>query len=153
MERTMSTSAYGIAKRHEILKTTLLQGLVDTNSLKSLRCDVVFGSPSVGCRGTGICKLSANGFRKAAELKQTCRGASALLISQDEGKAVSMILPRALLCINIVRNHLKNNELHLPEPCRIPPGIAAALGLQIKYLPSGTYPVIPSEGFFRIDFR
>ena len=153
MERTMSASAYGIAKRHELLKTTLLQGLVDTNSLKSLRCDVVFGSPSVGCRGTGICKLSAHGFRKAGELKKTCRGTSALLIPIDGGKGVSIILPRALLCINIVRNHLKSNELHLPEPCRIPSGIALALGLGIKHLPSGTYPVTPSEGFFRIDFK
>ena len=153
MERTMSASAHGIAQRHELLKTTLLQGLVDTNSIKSLRCDVVFGSPSVGCRGTGICKLNANGLRKTVESKQTCRGASALLVVPDEGKGVSLIIPRAFLCVNILRNHLKNNELCLHEPCRIPAGIVSALGLQIKYLSPGTYPVVPSEGFFRIDFR
>lgn len=153
MERTMSASAYNIAKRHEILKATLFEGLVETNAVKSLRCDVVFGSPSVGCRGTGICKLNANGIRRATELKQTCRGTSALLLPIDGGKGVSMILPRELMCVNIVRNHLRNNVLNMPESCRIPAVIASALGLQIKYLPSGTYPVIQSDGFFRIDFK
>jgi len=153
MERTMSASAYGIAKRHELLKATLLQGSVETHSVQSLSCDVVFGSPSVGCRGTGICKLNANGVRKAVGLRQTCRGASALLMPIDGGKGVSIILARELICVNIVRNHLKNNVLHMSEPCRIPTGIASALGLQIKYLPSGIHPVTQSDGFFRIDFR
>lgn len=149
----MSASAYGIAKRHELLKTTLLQGLVEVNSIKSLTCDVVFGSPSVGCRGTGICKLNANGVRRALELKQTCRGTSALLMPLDGGQGVSMILPREFMCINILRNHLRNNLLHLPEPCTIPQSIVKALGLKIKSLPSGTYQVAQAEGFFRIDFK
>ena len=149
----MSASAYGIAKQHELLKTSLLQGLVEANSFKSLTCDVVFGSPSVGCRGTGICRLNANGVRRAFELKQTCRGTSALLMPLNGGQGVSMILPRAFLCVNILRSHLKNNLLHLSEPCHIPQNIAKALGLKIKSLPSGTYPVAQSDGFFRIDFK
>lgn len=149
----MSTLAYGIAKRHELLKTTLLQGHTGIHSLKSLSCDVVFGSPNVGCRGTGICKLNAHGVRKTTALRQSCRGAAALLVPLDGGEGVALLLPREFLCAHILRRHLRYNTLQMSAPCKIPPGFVAALGLKIQELSPGHYPVIQTDGFYRIDFR
>ena len=153
MERTMSTIAYGIAQKHELLKTNLLHGHAGVNLSKSLRCDVVFGSPSVGCRGTGICKLNAHNSARAVALKQNCRGVVALLVSSNEGEGVSLILPRELLCTHIVRNHLRHGVLQMTEPCKIPGNIVATLGLKIKSLPPGNYPVENLHRFYRIDFK
>ncbi|MCB0543678.1 MAG: hypothetical protein KDC70_09175 [Saprospiraceae bacterium] len=153
MERTMSASAYGIARKHELLQATLLPQLAGNNTIKSLRCDVVFGSPSVGCRGTGICKLNANGVRNTAALRQSCRGASALLVPLDDGRGVSIVIPRAFLCVNILRNQLRHDVLKLTEPCPIPQTIVDTLGLEMKTLPPGAYPVTQYNGLFRIDIK
>lgn len=153
MERTMNALAYGIAKRHDMLRNSLSTGIAGMNTLQSLRCDVVFGSPSVGCRGTGICKLNANGVAQALVMKQTCRGASALLVPINGGEGVSMIIPREFLCINIIRNHFRHNVLQMNEPCPIPKGFINTLGLKIKDLAPGTYPVKEMDGLYRIDFK
>lgn len=153
MERTMSTLAYGIAKKHELLKANLLHGYAGVKQPKSLSCDVVFGSPSVGCRGTGICKLNVHDGSRAAALKQTCRGAVALLVSLDDGQGVSLILPHAFLCGHIVRNYLRHGVLQMNEPCKIPNSISTALGLKIEALEPGAYPVQSLKGFYKIDFK
>lgn len=153
MERTMSTIAYGIAKKHELLKTNLLHEHTGVKPPKSLSCDVVFGSPSVGCRGTGICKLNAHNGLRAIALKQNCRGAVALLVSSNEGEGVSLILPRELLCTHIVRNHLRHGVLQMTEPCKIPGHIVATLGLKITTLAPGNYPVENLHRYYRIDFK
>jgi hypothetical protein len=153
MERTMSTLAYGIAKKHELLKANLLHGYTGVKQPKSLSCDVVFGSPSVGCRGTGICKLNVHDGSRTVALKQTCRGAVALLVSLDEGEGVSLILPHVFLCTHIVRHHLRHGIMQLNESCTIPNRVSVALGLKIKALEPGIYPVQNLKGFYRIDFK
>ncbi len=150
----MTTIAYGTIKRHELPKANLLlHGYAGVNLPKSLRCDVVFGSPSVGCRGTGICKLNAHNSARAVALKHNCRGAGGLLISSNEGEGVSLILPRELLCTHIVRNHLRHGVLQMDEPCKIPSNIVAALGLKITTLAPGNYPVENLHRYYRIDFK
>ncbi len=149
----MSTNAYGIAQKHEALKANLLHGYTGVKPPKSLSCDVVFGSPSVGCRGTGICKLNAHNVTRTVALKQSCRGATALLVSFDEGERVSLILPHAFLCAQIVRNHLRHGLLHMTEPCKLPGSISTALGLKIKTLKPGIYPVETLNSYYKIDFK
>ncbi len=149
----MSTYASSIARRHELLQSTLLYGQVGTKPPKSLSCDVVFGSPSVSCRGTGICKINAHNGNAGVGLKQTCRGTTALLVTLDNGKGIGMIMPRELLCVNILRNHLRHGLLRMEQPCPIPADIVAALGLQITALPAGIYPVEHFDGHFHIGFR
>lgn len=149
----MSTLAYGIAKKHELLKANLLRGYAGVKQPKSLSCDVVFGSPSVGCRGTGICKLNVHDGSRTVALKQTCRGAVALLVSLDDGEGVSLILPHVFLCTHIARNYLRRGVLQMNEPCKIPNAISAALGLKIKTLEPGAYPVESLNGYYRINFK
>lgn len=153
MERTMSAPAYAAVKRHDRLKSTLLFGQVGTKTPKSLSCDVVFGSPNLGCRGTGICKLNANDGVRAANVQQSCRNAAALFVSHDDGAAAALLLPREFLCVNILRNHFRNGLLRMESPCRIPVSIVTALDLKFSSLAPGIYPVEQLDGYFRIDFR
>ena len=153
MERTMSAPAYAVAKRHERLKSTLLYRQVGTKTSRSLSCDVVFGSPNLGCRGTGICKLSANDGVRATNVQQDCKSAAALFVSLDGGVGAAMLLPREFLCVNILRNQFRHGLLCMESPCRIPNDIVAALGLKFDSLAPGIYPVEHFDGYFRIDFR
>ncbi|MCE7924883.1 MAG: hypothetical protein DYG98_17670 [Haliscomenobacteraceae bacterium CHB4] len=153
MERTMNAPAYAAVKRHELLKSTLLRGQTGTKTPRSLSCDVVFGSPNLGCRGTGICKLNANDGISASQGKQTCSSATALFVSLDDGAAAALLMPREFLCINILRKQFRNGVLRMQSPCRIPKSIAVALGLKFDALPTGLYPVEQLDGYFRIDFR
>lgn len=149
----MSAPAYAVARRHELLRSTLLHGQVGSQTPRSLSCDVVFGSPNLGCRGTGICKLNAHDGGRAANLQQTCKSATALLVSLDEGAGAALLLPREFLCVNILRNHFRHGVLRMESACRIPNSIAAALGLRFDNLAPGTYPVEQLNGYFRIVFR
>ena len=153
MERTMSAPAYAAVKRQERLKSTLLYGQLGSKPARSLSCDVVFGSPNLGCRGTGICKLNANDGGSAVKLQQTCRSATGLFVSLDDGAGAALILPREFLCVNILRNHFRHGMLCMESPCQIPDSIAVALGLRFDSLAAGIYPVEQLDGYFRIDFR
>ena len=149
----MNASAFAIAKRHELLKSTLLHGQVGAQTPRSLSCDVVFGSPNLGCRGTGICKLNANDGARAALVQQSCSSTTALFVSLDDGAAAALLLPREFLCVNILRKHFRQGVLCMESPCRIPKSIAIALGLRFNQLAPGIYPVEQLDGYFRIDFR
>ena len=153
MERTMSAPAYAIAKQHDRLISTLLTGHAGIKSPKSLSCDVVFGSPNLGCRGTGICKLNANDGVRAAGFQQNCKSASALFVSLDEGAGAALLLPRESVCINILRNHFRHGLLYMESPCSIPHNIVMALGLKFGSLAPGIYRVEQLDGYFQIDFR
>ena len=127
-----------------------LKGFLERNTI---RCDVVFGSPSLGCRGTGVCKITAQQAIQPNALRRDCRSASAFLASFDGGKGVSLLLLRGMLCVNIVRNHLMHNTLEMKEPCMLPPGFVKALHLQTNIIRPGIYPVEEMNGYYRINFK
>jgi len=120
---------------------------------KLIRCDVVFGSPSLGCRGTGVCKITAHQSNHNVGKRQDCESTVAFLSAGENGQSVSLTLLREFLCINILRNHLRHNTLEMKEPCKLPSGFVTALGLQIDTLRPGTYPVEEVNGCYRIHFK
>ncbi|MBC7776198.1 MAG: hypothetical protein H7246_12250 [Phycisphaerae bacterium] len=127
----------------------------ETESARQLSCDVVFGSPSADCMGTGVCRITARtgGNQSASERKRSCRSTVGLFFPIEAGEGVSMVLTRALLCIQLYKTHLRHGTLTLESPCQLPRHIAKALGLKIRALPIGKYPVQENEGFLRIDFK
>jgi hypothetical protein len=116
---------------------------------------VVFGSPSNDCRGTGICKITARkGGRTSADTgaRRTCKSAKALLISGENGRSLSMVFARELLCVHIWKNHLRHGVLVLQEPCKIPLDVSRAIGLKFHLIQPGQYKVEELEGRYRIRF-
>jgi hypothetical protein len=127
----------------------------ETDTTRQLSCDVVFGSPSADCMGTGVCRISARtgGSPSAAQRKQNCQNTVGLLFPIEGGNGVSIVLTRAMLCTQLYRRHLRHGLLKLESPCPLPRDIAQLLGLKIKELAIGAYSIQEGEGFLRIDFK
>ncbi len=127
----------------------------ETNGTKQLSCDVVFGSPSSDCMGTGICRISARtgGNPSAMDQKRSCRSTMGLLFPIEGGNGVALVLTKAMLCTQLYKAHLRHGTLTLESPCPLSKHIALTLGLKINQLSPGTYPIQEDEGFLRIDFK
>ena len=132
----------------------LLRPRLETESMRQLSCDVVFGSPSADCMGTGVCRITARtgASPTAQERKQHCRSTVGLFFPIEGGKGVSLILTRALLCSKLYKTHLRHGALILETPCQLPRSLSQTLGLKINELSVGTYPIQENDGFLRIDF-
>ena len=132
----------------------LLQPVRETLTEKSLSCDVVFGSPSNDCRGTGICKITARKSRNntGTGTRRDCKSAKSLLISGENGRSLSMVFARELLCVHIWKNHLRHGVLVLNEPCKIPLDVSRAINLKFHTIQPGQYKVEELEGRYRIRF-
>lgn len=126
----------------------------ETENTKQMSCDVVFGSPSANCMGTGVCRITARtgGSPSATERKRSCQSTVALVFPVEGGKGLSMVLTRNLLCVQLYKTHLRRGFLTLDSACPIPKDMAKALGLSINELPIGEYPIREVTGFLRIDF-
>ncbi|MBL7783414.1 MAG: hypothetical protein JNM22_19435 [Saprospiraceae bacterium] len=145
-------SAPGTGRLHDPFGN-LLQPVRETATEKSMSCDVVFGSPSNDCRGTGICKITARkGNTPVDGARRECKRAKALLISGEQGRSLSMVFARELLCVHIWKTHLRHGVLSLQEPCKIPLDIARAIGLKFYTLQPGQYKVEELDGRYKIRF-
>lgn len=122
--------------------------------MQQLSCDVVFGSPSANCLGTGVCKISARSPLATPDMqRQNCASAPGILIALEEGQGVSLVMAREMLCVKLMRTQFRHNALTLQEPCRIPDDVVFALGLKFRHLRPGTYQLEEANGFFKINFR
>ena len=125
-----------------------------SKGMQHLSCDVVFGLPSEDCMGTGICRISAlKEMPLQYKKERTCESAPAILYPLEGGSGVSMIFPREMMCIKLLRSQFRGNMLTLNEPCTLPKDVVRALSLTYKELKPGNYPVLEADGFFRIHFR
>ena len=125
-----------------------------TKGMRQLSCDVVFGSPSANCVGTGICKISALVTKaKPKPNSRNCEQAPGLLMPLENGTGVSMVIAREMMCVKLLRNQFRNGILTLEGPYRLPIEIVSALSLEIKELKAGNYKVTEVNGFIRINFR
>jgi hypothetical protein len=125
-----------------------------TKGMQQLSCDVVFGSPSANCMGTGVCKISALATQPNLYSKsRNCESAPGILIPFEGGAGVSLVIAREMMCIKLLRNQFRGGALTLHEPCRLPNDVISALSLKFKELKPGRYTLEELDGFFRINFR
>ncbi len=113
-------------------------------------CDVVFGSPSLDCDGTGICRITGTNSFVQMNLKKDCRITFGQISAAPNGK-VSIFFFREFLCIHLYRQHFRKGVLTMKEQCPIPSGMSKALKIKGKRLLPGNYTVIEREGYFRVD--
>jgi hypothetical protein len=114
----------------------------------------VFGAPSANCVGTGVCKIIAKSDTETiASLKKDCKRVSALLMPCEEGRGVSLIIAREMMCIHLLRTQFRNGLLSLNESCGLPGSIVSQLELKINRIRPGAYTIDEVNGFFRINFR
>ena len=132
----------------------LMPPFLESKITRHLSCDVVFGSPSADCMGTGVCRITARTGNSpaVAERTRSCKSTVGLLFPIEGGKGVSLILTRTLICIQLYRAHVRPGILTLDNPCPLPKDVILKLGLKINELSIGKYPIQEGDRFLRIDF-
>lgn len=121
-----------------------------TSSVKMMYCDVVFGSPSMDCNGTGICKITGTHANRPIHLKKNCQLTMGLIAAAPEGK-VSLFFFREYLCIHLYRQHFRKGILEMKESCPLPKEISKGLNVNGRTLLPGSYTVVEVDGYFRVD--
>lgn len=154
MRNYPSISPRSIAPSWGMPDQNLFRPQLETDTTRQLSCDVVFGSPSADCMGTGVCRISARskGTQIAQASKRNCSSTVGLLFPIEGGKGVTMVLTHAMLCTRLYRKHLRQGILQLDCPCPLPKEVSQTLGLKFNELPIGEYQIQKAEGFLRIDF-
>jgi len=117
---------------------------------KVLYCDVVLGSPSMDCNGTGICRINISNFIHAKVQKKRCHQASGLMVAGPVG-IVSLYFFRNRLCIRQFRKYFQKGVFEMTEACPIPASISKELHTRAKKLLPGSYTVWEGDGYFRLD--
>ncbi|HMX41765.1 MAG TPA: hypothetical protein PK971_11795 [Saprospiraceae bacterium] len=117
-----------------------------------MSCDVIFGSPSQDCRGTGICKISAQQPPENSALRGGCQATTGICTALDGGQRLSIVFFREMLCVQLLRQHLMRDTLELKEPCPLPPALVRYLRLRIRALPPGRYRIEEGQGYYRVIF-
>ncbi len=117
-----------------------------------MSCEVIFGSPSSDCRGTGVCKITAHHHDRQFSKHNDCQSTTGICTGLNGGQQLSVVFFRELLCVKILRRHLMANELELKEPCPLPPELIKFLGLGIKTLMPGRYAIEEGQGYYRVTF-
>ena len=120
------------------------------HSSKVMRCEVVFGSPSMNCNGTGICKITGTNSVFAMQQKKDCQLTFGQIAAAPNGK-VSLFFFREMLCIKLYRQHFRKGMLEMKESCPLPADLSKALKLKGSTLLPGNYAVIETAEYFRVD--
>jgi len=121
----------------------------NTYSSKVMHCDVVFGSPSMDCNGTGICKITGtNTFLSVS--KKSCQLTFGQIAAAPNGK-ISLFFFREFLCIQLYRQHFRKGILAIKEACPLPSEIVQGLNIPGTALIPGQYAVIECDEYFRVD--
>jgi hypothetical protein len=115
-----------------------------------MHCEVVFGSPSMNCNGTGICKITGTNSVLSMHLKKDCQLTFGQIAAAPNGK-VSLFFFREYLCINLYKKHFRKGILEMKEQCPLPADLSKALNIQGNMLLPGLYTVVETEDYFRVD--
>lgn len=115
-----------------------------------MHCEVVFGSPSMNCNGTGICRITGTNSIKPLSQKKDCRVTFGQISAAPNGK-VSLFFFREQLCIHLYRQHFHKGTLTLTEACPLPMALCKALNIEFQQVLPGNYTVMACDGHFRVD--
>jgi hypothetical protein len=116
-----------------------------------IRAEVIFGSPQLGCRGTGICKIAHSLATYPFSQKTDCRKALAYVGLSADGRCVQLMLHRSSVCIQIYKNHLRHGVLEMGQAVRIPAVLQRMLGASLNMLPAGRHEVRQTADGFLIS--
>lgn len=152
MHQPTSAIQYGFEKTTSLLLRKSLPWL-ETSKRQAMSCEVVFGSPSANCSGTGICKITARHTPPTNLIRQRdCQSAVGIFTATEGGQGLTLLLFREFLCIRTLRNHLQSGILQVHESCRLPSSLVDFLHLKTGAIQPGCYPIEECNGTYRIQF-
>ena len=114
-----------------------------------VKSEVVFGSPSQNCSGSGICFVAA--YRPYRPLRWSCPRTLSLL-SSDNPYRFSMHFRREDLSPDLQQKYFNSPVFCIEEPVMLAKSLCKSLGLAHETLPRGTYPIYENEAGWTIVF-
>ncbi len=118
---------------------------------QSIQCDVVFGSPSAECRGTGICKITGTNGLTILNKKQECKSTQAFMVERADQQGVTFVFFRSLLCTQLYRHHFWKGFLTITEHCPLPEDLRNGFQTPFTKILPGKYAVEEVSGYLRVD--
>ena len=110
---------------------------------KIIDSQVVFGTPSRDCSGSGICKLYT--IHAAKHLNISCEMVRARLALSDEHLQLSF--PEALCSERLLMQHFSNAHFVMDENFVLPTWLSRKFDCPSVFVPVGEYPILRKSGF------
>lgn len=126
--------------------------LVETlkkTSIKAVRSEVIFGAPSEGCGGVGICRIIAGSFN----IQHKCPKVSALISMTEEGK-IKIKFSKSTMQPRFMKRHFRWLLFQVVEPYQIPDILLQKLNHDMGgyTIHPGIYQVWESQEWMVVEF-
>jgi hypothetical protein len=120
-------------------------------NIDALRSEVVFGTPSQNCAGSGVCFVSP--YRPHSKLRDfSCPRAEARLLTGTDNY-FSVCFRRADLSPSLIEKYFSEDFLWIDESFKIALTLSKRLGLRKNCVPAGRYPILETAAGWRIVFH
>lgn len=110
-----------------------------------IRCEIIFGSPSMDCRGTGICKIISTEERSGHA--GACASFPAYIAARHDGNGLLIFFSKQQLSDAAFSRHFPENTLSMNEACPVPEFIQTGLETDISSISAGKYQ-LQSDGLY-----
>jgi hypothetical protein len=132
---------------------TLSSVSLDTHeTLKTLKADVVFGSPAKRCAGIGICQVNPNDAG-TLDLKLPCCQKVETEINQIAKDQLEFRFSRSKICKKLIARQFAFSRFRLNDPLMLPDWLTDQLKIAPSCLTKGAYPVVFGTNFISVRIR
>lgn len=115
--------------------TTVQPALLTIPPVREVEMEVVFGTPSKNCTGSGICMVAS---RLPAQQWIPCPHAP-VVIHYDPGHELVFRFRKQRLPEIVVQDYFSSKEFLVEEPFSLPVRLIRMWGLQQTHIPAGYY--------------
>lgn len=117
-------------------------------TIPRVRAEVVFGTPSKNCLGTGICKVLPYEAPKNCQ----CPSSRVVFRKADE-RTIMMRIRRSDICPTAHRVQFQHEQFTLDESVALPEFVREALALDAQFILSGCYPILQDDRFITVALQ
>jgi len=132
---------------------TLSNVSLDTHeTLKTLKADVVFGSPSKRCAGIGICKVNPHDTG-TLDFKLPCCQKVETEINPIAKDQLEFRFSRSKICKTLIARQFAFSRFRITDPLILPDWLTTQLKITPSSLIKGAYPVVFGTNFISVRIR
>ncbi len=129
--------------------TAKTKGLHAPSVVHEAEMEVIFGTPSRNCEGSGICMVTE---RLPGGHTVPCPHARVIIYCDIENRELVFRFPRRYVTEQIERRFFSDSFFLVEEPFPIPLRLRRKWGIEGKYVPQGQYPIERYSTEWRIYF-
>jgi hypothetical protein len=124
----------------------------DKKEEKTVRADVVFGSPTKRCVGIGICQV--NPYRSnAVNRNLPCCQQVETTLQLIHPDRLEFSFSRKKICKKMIGRQFAYSKFRITDGLRLPEWLEASLEIGKAHLVPGTYPVLFGEESIRVSIK